>query len=280
MKITITKTAGFCMGVKRAVELVLAAANDNKQPIYTFGPLIHNPHVLKMLKEKGVYVIDTITKKGKGTVFIRAHGVPPAVYTDLNKAGFKVIDATCPHVLKVQTIIKQYTEKGYDSIIIGDKNHPEVIGLLGYAGKTGHVIDNEDNLNKLRVFDKAIIVAQTTQDTIFFKTVIKWVNKKNPHYKIFNTICNSTEKRQAEVKSLAKSADIIIVIGGYNSGNTRRLAQIALKSGKPTFHIESESELDIKTLSLAGHIVITAGASTPNWTIQKVYSFLRNNVLK
>ena len=134
MKIVIAKTAGFCMGVRRAVEMVLDAPNKLEKPIYTYGPLIHNPHVLNLLEEKGVTVLNEIPDHGFGTVLIRAHGVPPRTKKDLKTAGFKVIDATCPRVIKVQTIIRKHAKQGYASIIIGDKQHPEVIGLLGFAG--------------------------------------------------------------------------------------------------------------------------------------------------
>ncbi|MCK5509329.1 MAG: 4-hydroxy-3-methylbut-2-enyl diphosphate reductase, partial [Desulfobacterales bacterium] len=261
MKILLAKTAGFCMGVRRAVEMALDAPNKHENPIYTYGPLIHNPHILNLLKEKGISAIDDIPNHGSGTVLIRAHGVPPQSKKKLKKAGFTIIDATCPRVIKVQTIIKKHAERGYSSIIIGNKDHPEVTGLLGYSDSKGYVIDNINGLNSLPAFEKAIIVAQTTQDMEFFEEVKKWANKKFPHYKIFNTICDSTARRQAEVKRLAKSVDAVIVVGGYNSGNTQRLVEIARKAGKPSYHIESEHELDLKALASAKYIGLTAGAS-------------------
>ena len=280
MKILLAKTAGFCMGVRRAVEMALDAPNKHENPIYTYGPLIHNPHILNLLKEKGISAIDDIPNHGSGTVLIRAHGVPPQSKEKLKKAGFTIIDATCPRVIKVQTIIKKNTEQGYAPIIIGNKDHPEVIGLLGYSNGKGYVIDNINDLNFLPAFEKAIIVAQTTQDMEFFEEVKKWANKKFPHYKIFNTICDSTAKRQAEVKRLAKLVDAVIVVGGYNSGNTRRLVEIARKTGKPSYHIESENELDLKALASAKNIGLTAGASTPNWITKRVYRTLESLFLK
>jgi len=274
MKILIAKTAGFCMGVRRAVEMVLDAPNKHENPISTYGPLIHNPQVLNLLEQKGISVINEIPDHGSGTILIRAHGVSPNAKENLEKAGFKIVDATCPHVIKVQTIIHKHAEQGYASIIIGDKNHPEVIGLLGYAGKKGYVVDNFIDLDFLPAFDRAIVVAQTTQNTLFFEKVKNWAGRKFPHYKIFDTICDSTAKRQAEVHSMADSVDAVIVVGGQNSGNTQRLAEIARQAGKPTYHIETESELDLKTLSSARYIGITAGASTPNWIIKRIYRTL------
>lgn len=280
MKILLAKTAGFCMGVRRAVEMALDAPNKHENPIYTYGPLIHNPHVLDLLKEKGISVIDDIPDHGSGTVLIRAHGVPPQAKEKLKKAGFTIIDATCPRVIMVQTIIKKHARQGYTSIIIGDNDHPEVVGLLGCSDGKGYVIDNINGLDSLPAFEKAIIVAQTTQNTQFFEEVKKWADKKFPHYKIFNTICDSTSKRQAEVKHLARSVGAVIVVGGHNSGNTRRLAEIAKESGKPSYHIESEDELDLKALASAQNIGLTAGASTPNWIIKRVYRTLESLFLK
>lgn len=262
------------MGVRRAVEMVLDAPNKHENPICTFGPLIHNPQVLDLLREKDISTLEHIPEYGTGTVLIRAHGVPPQTKQNLKKAGYKIIDATCPRVIKVQTIIRKHAQKGYASIIIGDKDHPEVIGLLGYAEGKGFVVDNLDDLDSLPSFKKAIVVAQTTQNTLFFEEIKKWANNKFPHYKIFETICDSTAKRQAEVQNLADSADAVIVVGGQNSGNTKRLAEISKKTGKPTYHIETESEIDVDALSEAKCIGITAGASTPNWVIKKIYRTL------
>ena len=262
------------MGVRRAVEMVLDAPNKHVNPICTFGPLIHNPQVLDLLREKEISTLERIPEYGTGTVLIRAHGVPPQTKQDLKKAGYKIIDATCPRVIKVQTIIRKHAKKDYAAIIIGDKDHPEVIGLLGYAGGKGFVVDNIDDLDSLPSFEKAIIVAQTTQNTLFFEEIKKWAKHKFPHYKIFDTICDSTAKRQVEVQNLADLVDAVIVVGGQNSGNTKRLAEISKKTGKPTYHIETESEIDVDALSEAKCIGITAGASTPNWVIKKIYRTL------
>ena len=276
MKIRMAKTAGFCMGVRRAVELALDAANTSQDPIYSFGPLIHNPQVLSLLEEKGVSVIDRIPAKGSGTVLVRAHGVPPEIKAKLKKAGFKIIDATCPRVIKVQTIIRKHAKQGYASVIVGDKDHPEVVGLLGYAEGNGYVVDDLEALDSLPSFQKAIIVAQTTQNIHLFEDVQKWVDQKFPHYKVFDTICDSTEKRQTEVLRLARDVDSVIVVGGKDSGNTRRLAAMAAQAGKPSFHIETESELDPLALKSFQHVGIAAGASTPNWIITKVFRTLES----
>jgi 4-hydroxy-3-methylbut-2-enyl diphosphate reductase len=180
-------------------------------------------------------------------------------------------------VIKVQSIIRKHTKQGYAAIIIGDRDHPEVAGLRGYAGDLGYVAGSVADLEALPHFEKAIIVAQTTQNTNFFEIVRQWAAETHPEYKVFNTICDSTERRQAEVKRLAQEVDAVIVVGGRNSGNTQRLTEIAAESGKPAYHIETEKDLedlDLKRLTAYNFIGITAGASTPNWIIKRVYRAL------
>lgn len=280
MKVTVAKTAGFCMGVRRAVEIAFDAANSSPAPICTYGPLIHNPQVLASLKERGISVIENIPEFGSGIVIIRAHGIPPGERKGLKQAGFRVIDATCPRVIRVQSIISRHARQGFASIIVGDKEHPEVTGLLGYAGERGYVADSLDALERLPAFEKAIIVAQTTQNTAFFGQVCQWARERHPHYLVFNTICDSTEKRQAEVKALSDAVDAVVVVGGYNSGNTRRLAEIAAGAGKPALHVETAEEIDVGKLNGVKHIGITAGASTPNWIIKQVYQDLESRLVQ
>jgi len=274
MKIIVAKTAGFCMGVRRAVEMALDAPSKHQEPIYAYGPLIHNPQVLKLFEEKGISVLHEIPDRGTGTVLVRAHGVPPEAKQALRTAGFHVIDATCPRVIKVQTIIRMHAKKGYASIIIGDRDHPEVIGLLGYAGGKGYVAGSQSELESLPAFDKAIVVAQTTQSTRFFRDVKAWFGRKSPHYKVFGTICDSTEKRQQEAYEMARQVDALVVVGGYASGNTRRLAAIVEQTGTPVYHVETEAELNLEALGNTRNIGITAGASTPNWITKRIFRAL------
>ena len=277
MKILLAKSSGFCMGVRRAVELVLDASVEREGPIHTYGPLIHNPQVLKVLEDKDIQALSDVPDTGNGTVLIRAHGVPPEVKEKLRRAGFNVLDATCPRVIKIQTIIKKYTRKNYAAIIVGDDNHPEVIGLFGYSNGKGHVVNGLEQLKALPNFEKAIVVAQTTQNLQSFEDLKIWLQNNRPHYKVFETICDSTEKRQAEIKKLSQTVDAVLVVGGRNSSNTCRLAEIAKESGKPVFHIETENDfddVDLDTLASASYIGITAGASTPNWIIKKIYRAL------
>lgn len=280
MKIVVAKTAGFCMGVRRAVDMVLDASNLSSESIYTYGPLIHNPQVLKMLEEKKIFRITDIPEKGTGIVLIRAHGVPPEDEQSLKDAGFTVVNATCPRVVRVQVIIRKYAQKGYSTIIIGDEKHPEVVGLLGYAEGRGYTVTTLDQLDALPRFENAVVVAQTTQNTAFYDKIKQWCASHAPHYQIFDTICGSTEKRQSEIRELAEANDAVIVVGGKQSGNTRRLAQIASQAGKTALHIEDASQIDFGQLSQARSVAITAGASTPNWIINDAYAQIEKNIQK
>ncbi len=271
MRIEIAKTAGFCMGVRRAVELALDAPGKYAEPICTYGPLIHNPQVLSLFGDKGITVLKKIPEQGSGVVIIRAHGVPPEDKLRLKDAGFQVVDATCPRVIRVQTIIRVHARKGFATIIVGDRDHPEVVGLVGYAGNLGIVVSSMAELETLPAFDQAIIVAQTTQNVQFYDQVKTWAAETFPHYMTFDTICDSTEKRQVEVKQLADRVDAVIVVGGKESGNTRRLAEIATETGTLAFHVETEAELESCCLDRVDQVGITAGASTPNWILKRVY---------
>jgi (E)-4-hydroxy-3-methyl-but-2-enyl pyrophosphate reductase len=270
MKIIVAKTAGFCMGVRRAVELALDAPSQYPEPIYTFGPLIHNPQVLALFADKGVTVLDEIPEHGSGTVIVRAHGIPPGTRQRLKESGFKVINATCPRVIKVQSIIKSHARKGYAVVIVGDEDHPEVVGLLGYAGEQKHVVASLEALTALPEYAHAIIVAQTTQNQREYDQIQAWAAQHRPHYKVFHTICDSTEKRQAEVRRIAREVDAVLVVGGKNSGNTQRLAAIVKAVGKPAYHVETEGELDAEALAQVKTLGVTAGASTPSWIIKRV----------
>jgi 4-hydroxy-3-methylbut-2-enyl diphosphate reductase len=283
VKIVVAKMSGFCMGVRRAVEMVLDAPERHPGPICTFGPLIHNPQVLDLLSSKRIEALRDIPEQGRGTVLIRAHGVPPDTKKRLKGCGFNVIDATCPRVIRVQSIIRKHARQDYAVIIVGDRDHPEVVGLLGYAGRNGHVIDGIEELARLPAFERAIVVAQTTQHTGLYCAIKEWIARHCPHYKVFETICDSTERRQDEVRRLTEAVDAVVVVGGRESGNTQRLFEIARQAGKPAFLVESEADLaqiDLGAFAHAETIGITAGASTPNWVIRKVYLTLETMIYR
>jgi len=279
MKIKLAKTAGFCMGVKRAIEIALFQANKKDGKLFTYGPLIHNEQVLELLRSKGVNIIKDLADEQNGRVIIRAHGISPVEKKRLEESKFQVIDATCPRVLKVQAIIKNYSKSGYVPVIFGDLMHPEVIGLVGYSDGKGIVSNSFDDIKKAleqNEENRFVVVSQTTQDTQAYKKFTKSIKELYPESKIFETICDETYKRQAEAKLLASEADCMVIVGGKNSGNTKRLYEISKKMGKPSFHIETEDELHPSWFSSANTVGVTAGASTPNWMIKRVTEKLRS----
>ncbi len=263
------KTAGFCMGVKRAMDIVLDAVEEEKE-LYTYGPLIHNPQVIEMLESKNVKVIKNLDSVQSGTVVIRTHGITPAVRQEIKAKGVKINDATCPLVARVQSIIKKHANKGYYTVIIGDDGHAEIVGLMGFTLGKGFVIDSLEDVEKLPPMDKVCVVGQTTLDVSKYKEVTKKLKEKYPDCVIAETICDATEDRQGEVLRLAKEVDAMIVVGGKNSANTTRLAKVSESAGIPTFLIETEAELDESKISRFNIVGVTAGASTPNWMIMRV----------
>ncbi len=266
------------MGVKRAVDIVLdIAQKTHNRKIYTYGPLIHNPQTVDLLKKRGIQPVNRIEEidpSGNAILIIRAHGISPQERDQIQGKGVKIIDATCPKVAHVQSIIKRHAARGYSIIIIGDREHPEVNGLLGYAGEKGLVLSHESEVAGLPEGNSFCIVAQTTQSIDEYELIVAAIRKRFPDAVIFDTICDSTERRQSEVKELAGNADAMIIIGGRNSANTRRLANLSAQEGKPTFHIETVEELFHHSLAPYRDIGVSAGASTPNWIINRVVDAL------
>ncbi len=276
MKVVMAKKAGFCMGVRRAVQIALRAASEAERPVYTYGPLIHNSQALMLLEALEVRPLKEIPEKGKGTIIIRAHGVPPEEKERLRQAGFKIIEGTCPRVLRVQALAKRFSAQGYHVIIIGDPDHAEVKGILGYAGERGIVVSKLEDLDKLPPLEKYVILSQTTQDGKFFETISREILKRFPGGKIYNTICNATFERQQEVRRLCRECEAIVVVGGKNSANTKRLAMIAGEEGRKVYLVETAEELPLHELQKFRKIGITAGASTPNWVINQVVRTLED----
>ena len=272
VKVKVAKNAGFCMGVRRALDLVLNAARD-LQPdeiIHTYGPLIHNNQVLEILEKRGIRCLQDLDGAEQGRIAIRAHGIPPQERKAMRQKGFKIINATCPRVAKVQGIIKKHALRGYGVVIIGDDNHAEVIGLKGFANGRAHILNAVEEVEQLPSMDKVLVVAQTTQDERAFKTISALIEERYPGAEIYNTICDSTHNRQEEVRFLCQEVEAMVVVGGRHSGNTRRLAEIAGAAGIPTFHVETEEELDVKQFQDLTVVGVTAGASTPHWLIRRV----------
>jgi (E)-4-hydroxy-3-methyl-but-2-enyl pyrophosphate reductase len=275
VRVKLAKTAGFCMGVRRAMEITLSEANKGDGRLFTYGPLIHNRQVLDLLRSKGVDVKEDISDRDEGRIVIRAHGIAPEERRAIQRSNFRIIDATCPRVARVQGIIKQYNRKGFTPVIFGDAHHPEVIALMGYAEGHGIVISSVEEVDGLPAGREFAVVSQTTQDVNAYREVIDAIRARFPKAVVFDTICDETYKRQREVRSLAAEVDGMVIVGGRNSGNTLRLHQIAQSTGKPAFHVETEKELKDAWFSSTETVGLTAGASTPNWMIKKVIERLR-----
>jgi (E)-4-hydroxy-3-methyl-but-2-enyl pyrophosphate reductase len=276
VKVVLASTAGFCIGVKRALEMVLKAINENQPKIYTYGPLIHNPQVLELLRERGITILQPGEAIPEGLVVIRAHGIPPQERRLLEEAGGRIIDATCPRVAKVQAIIRRWAAKGCATLIVGDADHPEVRGLMGYTEARGYVVSASRDVAGLPDLGELIVVAQTTQSESQFEARVQEITARFPQAQIFNTICDATASRQAEVQDLSRQAEALVVVGGRNSGNTQRLVEISQGTGIPTYHVETEQELDLVEISQYQTVGVTAGASTPNWLIGNVVNTLKH----
>ena len=275
MVVKLAKTAGFCMGVKRAVDIVLDRARSREvETIYTYGPLIHNPQTIQILKKRGIVPVDAVDDIAGGVIIIRAHGISPDEREKIKSKGVRIIDATCPKVAHVQSIIKKHSSLGYTIVIVGDRTHPEVVGLRGYSSGRGLVVGSVDEVGEIPCDGPVCVVAQTTQNSETFAAIAARISERFPGAVIVNTVCDSTERRQSEVRALAGEMDAIIIVGGKNSANTQQLASIARSRGAPTFHIETVEELAHINLDPYGKIGVSAGASTPNWITDSVIDYL------
>lgn len=271
MEILVAKSAGFCFGVQKAVSKAEDMSREASN-VYTFGPIIHNSQVVNDLKNKGVDVINNLEDAKEGhRIIIRSHGIPKGDYDRLKEAKAEVIDATCPYVQHIHKIVEEKFNAGYKIIIVGDPEHPEVKGVNGWCENTGVIINNVNDINEdVKKFTKICIVAQTTYKIDKWNSIVCELIKFPKEILIFNTICNATETRQQEAFELSKKVDAMIVIGGKDSSNTRKLYEICLENCEKTIFIENAEELDVRILEGAHTVGITAGASTPEYAIKGV----------
>lgn len=275
-KITIAKSAGFCFGVKRAIDTVYQHIGKDEK-VYTFGPIIHNEEVVNDLDKKGVKVINNLeelNESTKGTIIIRSHGVSKEVQEEIEKSNLTVIDATCPFVKKIHRIAEKESVEGRHIVIIGNPNHPEVVGILGWAKGPVTVLESIEDANNFSVEKdkKLCIVAQTTFSYKKFKDLVEIISKKGYDILVLNTICNATEERQTAARELASQSDAMIVIGGKNSSNTQKLYEICKEECEDTYYIQTLSDLDLNQFKSFRSVGITAGASTPNNIIKEVHT--------
>lgn len=279
MKVLVANTAGFCKGVRDAIDITLEAIQErgNNEPICTYGPLIHNRQVLATLEEKGITAVSRIEECADKKVVIRAHGIPPQDRQRLHQLGAKLLDATCKRVAKVHAAIKHHARRGFHTIIAGDADHAEVIGLIGYTEGRGHVVNRPEQIDDLpNEWEKVLLVAQTTQNEEVFHRIKERFLKRYPHGVVKNTICGSTHERQAEVRRLCREVEAMVVVGGYHSGNTVRLAEVAREAAIPTYHIETQADLNRQEMARYSVVGVSAGASTPGWIIRDVVRFLES----
>lgn len=271
MKVKLAKSAGFCWGVRRTMNIAMDAAENTDGPVNTFGPLIHNPQVVDLLASKGMKVVNTFDELQEGTTLvIRAHGIPPETRQELKSRGVKFRDGTCPLVAKVHAHIKKYLGQGYNLVILGHKDHPEVIGHMGYAQDRGTVISSAEDVDALPPMDKVCLVSQTTANELKFHETAERLKAKYADCVVVNTICDDTHTRQEEVLHVAEGVDAMVIVGGKGSSNTQRLVELSRSKGIPAYHVETADELELDKLTEHETVGVTAGASTPNWIIQQV----------
>ena len=283
MQVKLAKTAGFCFGVKRAVETVYEQVKEHQgETIYTFGPIIHNAEVVKDLEAKGVKVLHTVEELRDldgGIVIIRSHGVSKDVYDILEERGVICVDATCPFVKKIHRIVQEESENGKEIVIIGDATHPEVKGIMGWAKNGAYVVKTEEDAQNLIFPDNSqiCVVSQTTFNYNKFKYLVEILSKKSYDINVLNTICSATKERQTEAESIAKEVDAMIVIGDKHSSNTQKLFEICKKACDNTYYIQTLDDLNENQLKSVKTVGITAGASTPNNIIEEVQNNVRIN---
>jgi 4-hydroxy-3-methylbut-2-enyl diphosphate reductase len=276
MKVYVVKQAGFCFGVKRAIRLACDAAKRKNKKVFTLGPLIHNPQVVEDLERKGVHVLEDIRGIKGGTLIIRSHGVHPRILRRLKGKRVEVVDATCPFVRKAQRKAKLLYDQGYQVAVVGEADHPEIQGIVGYVNDSALVISQNPPKSKLGRFKKLGIVAQTTLSIDAFKQAIGRLVENTEELKVCNTICHATARAQKATLKLASRVDIMIVVGGYNSANTSRLAKLCKKHGTPTHHVETDKGLRRSWFRQVNSVGVTAGTSTPDWLIKQVVERIKS----
>lgn len=283
MEITLSKYAGFCEGVERAYDIVekIAKSPEIKRPIFVLGSLVHNDDVVKKIEEMGVkkisvdpYMMNFLNsaKDKIGTLIITAHGIGPEIYEFANKNKINLVDTTCPKVIKVQRLAENFSKRGYQLVIIGEKNHKEVRGIFEWANGGAFIVENQEDLYALYLDpEKNIaVVSQTTQDREFFNESARYISEKYPQAEIIDSICMTTHDRQAEVRDIAQENDVVIIIGSPKSANSNRLWEISKRMNPKSYFIERVDDLKKDWFAGCKKVAVTAGASTPNFLINQV----------
>jgi 4-hydroxy-3-methylbut-2-enyl diphosphate reductase len=270
MKLLVAKSSGFCFGVKRAMDIALEAAKKYPKPLYTLGPLIHNPQAVDFISQLGIEVRDRVDAIAKGTVIFRSHGVSQEDFLAARKKRLRILDATCPIVKQAQLHAQYLDRHGYAVLIVGDPEHPEVEAIRSYLGEDVTVVESVQAVKRLGPWRKLGVIAQTTQSQSLFKEVVAFGMERAKEVRVYNTICQATTIRQREAIEMARKVECMIVVGGHNSGNTQRLSAICKEIQPRTYHIETARELKRRWFTNREKVGLTAGASTPPWIIQEV----------
>ena len=274
MEIILADKAGFCFGVKRAINTAFEAVGKTR--VYCLGPLIHNPQEVERLRQAGIETVADFGSLNAGdTLIIRSHGVPPRVFEQARDMGLTIIDLTCPFVGKAQRHAEVLHKEGYQVVVVGEKKHPEVQSILGHAGDSAVVVETASDIPGMNLHGRLGVVAQTTQSYGNFSEIVLTLLRISRELKVFNTICSSTKERQEAARVLARQVDVMLVVGGRNSANTSRLADLCRQEGKPTHHIEVADEIRPEWLEGVSKVGVTAGASTPDWLVEGVIEKLK-----
>jgi 4-hydroxy-3-methylbut-2-enyl diphosphate reductase len=271
VEVVVAKSAGFCYGVKRALDIVDKTARSSQSLVFTLGPLIHNPQVIAKLEDSGVKSVSNLEDVPSGsTIIMPTHGTTTEVLSHARELGLKVVDATCPFVRKVHQLAEMLVQEGYQIIVLGDKDHSEVRGIMSRAGEKAVTLTDLDELAEVELEERVGILAQTTQSPERYERLVNAVSQQVEDVRAFNTICSATLERQKDALTLAQECDAVVVVGGRNSANTRRLAEICAQTGVPTYQVEIAEELNPLWFRKMRKIGVTAGASTPDWIIESV----------
>jgi len=275
MEIVLARNSGFCFGVKRAINLAQEAIRKSRLPVYSVGPIIHNPQEVERLTKLGLIPVQTLKGVRKGKLVVRSHGVHPATLHEAREKGIEIVDATCPLVRKAQEYARFLANEGYRVCVVGEADHPEVLAIVGFAGKDTLILDSPLSLARLRHVARLGVIAQTTLSYEVFQFYLSKLIEKTDELRVFNTICKAAVVRQKATLKVAKKADLMLVVGGRNSANTTRLFELCRMSGREAYHIETADEIDERWLQGKGRVGVTAGASTPDWVIESVLGRLK-----
>ncbi len=284
-RIRVARHAGFCFGVERAMNIAMASPDrlrngddtGERPAIYTFGPLIHNPQVVQRLEERGVRVVDKLEDDLGGTLLIRPPRVPEAIFLEAERLGIPVVDATCPFVRRVQERARALESEGYEIVIVGEREHPEVVGIVGWVRGQAHVVEGPGHVDLLPTMQRVGVVAQTTQTLANLTSCVSALLPRAREVRVHNTLCDATTQRQGAAAEVARGVPVMLVVGGTHSGNTRRLVDICREQGATTYHIETADDMSpawFEDLRETDSVGVTAGASTPDWIIADVLAAL------